>query len=133
MGCFLDADRPGVVLPALRHWPLQLRVPLALPELLVQQALRVWVLPLPVLPELAEQLLGQVPQRALASRSFRATGASIVEEADFTNSPSSCSFATAVLLSIPSSFATSYTRALATVLRPGPGACSDPIRAYTGS
>ena len=51
MGCFLDADRPGVVLPALRHWPLQLRVPLALPELLVQQALRVWVLPLPVLPE----------------------------------------------------------------------------------
>lgn len=68
-----------------------------------------------------------------ASRNLRATGASIVEEADLTNSPISCSFARAVLLSIPSSFATSYTRALATVLRPGPGACSDPIRAYTGS
>lgn len=70
MGCFLDADRPGVVLPALRHWPPQLRVPLALPELLVQQALRVWVLPLPVLPELAEQQLGQVPQRALPSQAL---------------------------------------------------------------
>jgi hypothetical protein len=47
-----------------------------------------------------------------ASRSRRATGASTVEDADFTNSPCSLSLASTVLLSIPSSFASSCTRAL---------------------
>lgn len=46
------------------------------------------------------------------SRSRRATGASTVEDADFTNSPSSLSLARTVLLSVPSSFASSWTRAL---------------------
>jgi hypothetical protein len=42
-----------------------------------------------------------------AERSRRATGASTVLEADFTYSPSSASFAKTVLLSTPSSFASS--------------------------
>ena len=42
-----------------------------------------------------------------ASRSLRTTGASIVEDAERTNSPISWSLATATLLSIPSSLATS--------------------------
>ncbi|MDQ1658296.1 MAG: hypothetical protein QOD41_3379 [Cryptosporangiaceae bacterium] len=46
------------------------------------------------------------------SRSRRATGASTVEDADFTNSPSSLSLAKTTLLSTPSSFASSCTRAL---------------------
>ena len=41
------------------------------------------------------------------ARSRRATGASTVLDADFTYSPSSCSFARTVLLSTPSSFASS--------------------------
>jgi hypothetical protein len=51
-----------------------------------------------------------------ALRSLRTTGASIVEEAERTNSPSSCSFVTASLEVIPSSFASSCTRTLATFL-----------------
>lgn len=62
-----------------------------------------------------------------ASRSFRATGASIVDDADLTNSPSSASLARASLLLMPSSLATSCTRALATILRPGPAR----VRAYS--
>ena len=42
-----------------------------------------------------------------ASRSRRATGASTVEDADFTNSPCSLSLASTVLLSMPSSLASS--------------------------
>jgi 3-polyprenyl-4-hydroxybenzoate decarboxylase len=42
-----------------------------------------------------------------ASRNLRAAGASIVDDADFTNSPSSWSLATASLLVIPSSLASS--------------------------
>jgi len=42
-----------------------------------------------------------------ASRSLRTTGASMVEDAERTNSPNSWSLATATLLSIPSSLATS--------------------------
>lgn len=52
------------------------------------------------------------PEPEYASRSRRATGASTVDEADFTNSPCSLSLASTVLLSIPSSFASSCTRAL---------------------
>jgi hypothetical protein len=46
------------------------------------------------------------------ARSRRATGASTVLDADLTYSPSSWSFARTVLLSTPSSFASSCTRAL---------------------
>jgi hypothetical protein len=49
-----------------------------------------------------------------ASRSFLATGGVIVDAPLFTNSPSSASFATASLESIPSSLAMSYTRGSAT-------------------
>jgi hypothetical protein len=49
-----------------------------------------------------------------ASRSFFATGGVMVDEPDFTNSPSSANFASATLESIPSSLAMSYTRGSAT-------------------
>src|SRR5690606_23875289 len=49
---------------------------------------------------------------AITSRSLRATGASTVLDADFTNSPISFSLASTILLSTPSSFASSCTRAL---------------------
>src|SRR4051794_7469522 len=52
------------------------------------------------------------PPGVSASRSRRATGASTVEEADFTNSPCSLSLASTVLLSTPNSLASSCTRAL---------------------
>ena len=51
-----------------------------------------------------------------ASRSLRTTGGSMVEDADRTNSPRSVSLDITVLLSTPSSFASSYTRTLATSL-----------------
>ncbi len=57
-----------------------------------------------------------------ASVNLRTTGASIVEDAERTNSPSSVSLAMTALLSKPSSLASSYTRTLATSLlsiRPG--------------
>jgi hypothetical protein len=47
-----------------------------------------------------------------ASRSRRATGASMVLDADFTYSPISFNLARTVLLSTPSSFASSCTRGL---------------------
>jgi len=62
------------------------------------------------------------------SRSLRATGASTVEEADFTYSPRSASFLSTSLLVTPSSFASSCTRALpATALLTG-GAGGNPAR-----
>ncbi len=51
-----------------------------------------------------------------ASRSLRITGASIVEDADRTYSPSSVSLAIKTLLSTPNSLASSCTRTLATGL-----------------
>jgi hypothetical protein len=52
-----------------------------------------------------------------ASFNLRTTGGSTVDDADFTNSPRSFSFARTVLLSTPSSLASSCTRAFpATVL-----------------
>ena len=51
-----------------------------------------------------------------ALRSFRTTGASMVDEAERTNSPNSCSLVTASLEVIPSSLASSCTRTLATFL-----------------
>ncbi len=65
------------------------------------------------------------------SLSLRTTGASIVEDAERTNSPISWSLAITALLSTPNSFASSYTRTFATALplsarlRPGP---SWPVR-----
>jgi hypothetical protein len=52
------------------------------------------------------------PALGYASRNLRATGASTVEDADFTNSPSSLSFERTSLLVTPSSLASSCTRAL---------------------
>jgi hypothetical protein len=56
------------------------------------------------------------PCVANASLSLRTTGASIVEDADRTNSPISWSWAITALLSTPNSFASSYTRTFATAL-----------------
>ncbi|AUA10887.1 hypothetical protein CFP59_02992 [Streptomyces malaysiensis subsp. malaysiensis] len=56
-----------------------------------------------------------------ASVNLRTTGASIVEDAERTNSPSSWSLAMTTLLSTPNSLASSYTRTLATSLLLGPG------------
>jgi hypothetical protein len=53
---------------------------------------------------------------ANASLSLRTTGASIVEDADRTNSPISWSLAMTALLSTPNSLASSYTRTFATAL-----------------
>ncbi len=71
-----------------------------------------------------------------ASRNFRTTGASIVDEALLTNSPNSFSLEMISLLDLPSSFASSCTRALpATALltvRPG-GKTARPRVSCTGS
>jgi hypothetical protein len=53
---------------------------------------------------------------ANASLSLRTTGASIVEDAERTNSPISLSLAMTALLSTPNSLASSYTRTFATAL-----------------
>jgi hypothetical protein len=70
---------------------------------------------------------------ANSSFSRRTTGASIVEDADRTNSPISWSLAITALLSTPNSFASSYTRTFATalpLLGPGiPGLPADRGRA----
>jgi len=51
-----------------------------------------------------------------ASLSLRTTGASMVEDADRTNSPMSLSLSMTALLSTPNSLASSYTRTFATAL-----------------
>jgi hypothetical protein len=56
------------------------------------------------------------PSGPKASLSLRTTGASIVEDADRTNSPISWSLTMTALLSTPNSFASSYTRTFATTL-----------------
>jgi hypothetical protein len=67
------------------------------------------------------------PEEAtIASRSRRATGASTVLDADFTYSPISCSLASTVLLSTPSSFASSCTRALPATALLTPRSCGQP-------
>ena len=66
---------------------------------------------------------------ANSSLSLRTTGASIVEDADRTNSPISWSLAITALLSTPNSFASSYTRTFATalpLLGPAPGPVAEP-------
>ena len=54
------------------------------------------------------------PLDANAFLSLRATGGSTVDDADFTNSPIASSLFKTVLLSTPSSLASSYTRAFGT-------------------
>ncbi|GCD96385.1 hypothetical protein EHYA_04070 [Embleya hyalina] len=56
------------------------------------------------------------PSVLSASVNLRTTGASIVEDAERTNSPSSWSLAMTTLLSTPNSLASSYTRTFATSL-----------------
>jgi hypothetical protein len=72
-------------------------------------------------PGLAAAGLPLPPPWFNASVNLRTTGASIVEDAERTNSPSSWSLAMTTLLSTPNSLASSYTRTLATSLLLGPG------------
>lgn len=72
-------------------------------------------------PGFAADLPALPPGPCSASVNLRTTGASIVEDAERTNSPSSWSLAMTTLLSTPNSFASSYTRTLATSLLLGPG------------
>ena len=66
---------------------------------------------------LPDVFLGVSPAGAgNSSRRRRATGASMVDEAERTNSPMSCSFCRTTLLGCPSSFASSWTRTFATIL-----------------
>lgn len=67
-------------------------------------------------PGLAAVLPALPPGPCKASVNLRTTGASIVEDAERTNSPSSWSLAMTTLLSTPNSLASSYTRTLATSL-----------------
>jgi hypothetical protein len=67
-------------------------------------------------PGLAGDLPALPPGPCKASVNLRTTGASIVEDAERTNSPSSWSLAMTTLLSTPNSLASSYTRTLATLL-----------------
>jgi len=67
---------------------------------------------------------------ANSSRSLRATGASTVEDADFTNSPMSFSLASTVLLSTPSSRASSCTRGLPATSLPVPEIGRFPARPH---
>lgn len=65
-------------------------------------------------PGFAADLPALPPGPCSASVNLRTTGASIVEDAERTNSPSSWSLAMTTLLSTPNSLASSYTRTLAT-------------------
>ncbi len=67
-------------------------------------------------PGFAAVLPALPPGPCKASVNLRTTGASIVEDAERTNSPSSWSLAMTTLLSTPNSLASSYTRTLATSL-----------------
>ena len=62
------------------------------------------------------------------SRILRTTGGSNVEEADLTNSPRSWILVSSTLLSRPSSFASSYTRTLATSLLRGCAYVAKPVK-----
>ena len=82
---------------------------------------------------LRESDFADPPALGYASRNLRATGASTVEDADFTNSPSSLSFARTSLLVTPSSFASSCTRALpatALLVRVRPAALARATSSY---
>ncbi len=78
-------------------------------------------------------LAGAAASAGKASLSLRTTGASMVDDADLTNSPSSVSLAMTVLLSTPSSLASSYTRTLATGLLSWPGFACRTVVTWTYS
>jgi hypothetical protein len=59
---------------------------------------------------------GFAPSEARAALSLRATGGSMLDDGPLTNSPSSLSFASATLLSTPSSLAISCTRGFAATI-----------------
>src|SRR5262245_7830173 len=67
------------------------------------------------------------------SRSRRATGASTVLDADFTYSPISVSFARTILLSTPSSLASSCTRGLPATALLIPRSTGSPARPHFGT
>ncbi len=67
-------------------------------------------------PSACAAVLAAAASPANASLSLRTTGASIVDDADRTNSPISVSLAITALLSTPNSLASSYTRTFATTL-----------------
>jgi hypothetical protein len=73
------------------------------------------------------------PLGGRASLIRRTTGGSSVEDADFTNSPSSCALARTSLLVYPSSFASSWTRTFDTTLLSwsGRGAPDRQCKRYT--
>jgi hypothetical protein len=75
-----------------------------------------WPLEACRLPGCPPEVLAFAASPANASLSLRTTGASIVDEADRTNSPISPSLAITALLSTPNSLASSYTRTFATTL-----------------
>src|SRR4051794_39268453 len=84
-----------------------------------------------LLPPLSDEPLVGPPK---ASVSLRTTGASIVEDAERTNSPISWSLAITTLLSTPNSLASSYTRTFATTLPclgPGGSAAGPSLRRRT--
>src|SRR4051794_18364202 len=82
-----------------------------------------------LLPPLSDDPLEGPPK---ASVSLRTTGASIVEDAERTNSPSSWSLAMTTLLSTPNSLASSYTRTFATSLLLVRGGRPPDLRYFTG-
>jgi hypothetical protein len=89
-----------------------------------------WPAPAWLTPAWPAEALAVAAWPANASLSLRTTGASIVDDAERTNSPISWSLAITALLSTPNSFASSYTRTFATTLpltRPGDRACQ-PVR-----
>ena len=59
---------------------------------------------------------GLAPSACSAALSLRATGGSMLDDGPLTNSPSSLSFASATLLSTPSSLAISCTRGFAATI-----------------
>jgi len=59
---------------------------------------------------------GFAPSASSAALSLRATGGSMLDDGPLTNSPSSLSFASATLLSTPSSLAISCTRGFAATI-----------------
>lgn len=115
-----DGAGPGLAVapPAVGEIPLG--IPLGLP--LLTRALADAPLAWDCLPP------PEGPPEGNESRSLRTTGASTVEEADFTYSPRSASFLSTSLLVTPSSFASSCTRALPATALLTAGAGGNPAR-----
>ncbi len=87
----------------------------------------------PFAAEAAGADTGTAPDASIVARSRRATGASIVLEADLTYSPISASLASTVLLSTPSSLASSCTRGLPATTLLIPRSAGSPARPHFGT